>query len=138
VTGIVIDASTVIPWFVEEPVTPAAERLIACGRPLLAPDFVLVEVANVLLARGRRGQLARGSAAAAARMLGQPDRVALHPIGPLLAPAIALAETVSHGLYDCLYLALALREGAALATFDRRLAAIAARAGVAVWAAEPA
>lgn len=43
--------------------------------------------------------------------------------------ALDLATRLDHPVYDCLYLALALDRGAALATADRRFAAAITRAG---------
>ncbi len=48
----------------------------------------------------------------------------------LILTALALALTAESNLPDCLYLALAEREGAALATADRALARLAERRNV--------
>jgi len=44
-----------------------------------------------------------------------------HPHEPLLPRAIAISVQVRHGVYDCLYVALAEREGCELVTADARL-----------------
>ena len=51
----------------------------------------------------------------------------------LVAKALLLAITLKHAVPDCLYLALAEQEGAALATADARLASLAQSRGVEVW-----
>jgi predicted nucleic acid-binding protein len=50
----------------------------------------------------------------------------------IVAPALRLALSLGHKVPDCLYLALAEREGASLATADARLARLAASRGVRV------
>src|SRR5436305_1755707 len=51
----------------------------------------------------------------------------------LVASALMLAISLKHRVPDCMYLALAEREGAALATADARLASLAKARGVDVW-----
>jgi len=48
---------------------------------------------------------------------------------------VLLAGRQGHPVSDCLYLALARRRDAVLATFDRRLTALATRIGTPLWAA---
>lgn len=121
----VIDTSALIRLFVPDgPVPPEAEAAFnraAIGTDqVFAPQLLLVEVANVLLRKQRRGEL---SAPELREMLqavmSLPIRYFEH--GPLLLPACALAET--HGLtaYDALYLALAEQYGAHLVTSDETL-----------------
>ena len=86
------------------------------------------EVRNALLIAERRGRLPPGGAEA------HLDRLARLPVltdgDADLSAAFALA--VAHGLtfYDALYLELAARRGAALATLDARLARAAASEGI--------
>jgi predicted nucleic acid-binding protein len=53
----------------------------------------------------------------------------LVPVVELLPRAIELAFDLQHPIYDCVYLALAEREKAALITADRRLIATAGSGG---------
>ncbi len=55
---------------------------------------------------------------------------------PLFGRSLDLSEQTGHALYDCIYLVPAMREDAALATFDRRLAGVARRLSISLWAAE--
>lgn len=48
----------------------------------------------------------------------------------LQTQALRLGGVLDHPIYDCLYLALALDRGAALATADRRFIRVVTRAGV--------
>jgi predicted nucleic acid-binding protein len=81
-----------------------------------------VEVANAAWKGARRGLVAPGQLAAAAERL--PDWLdQIHPVRPLLPRAVSIARELDHPVYDCVYLALAEREAAALVTADLRLLA---------------
>ena len=140
--GIVVDASAVVPWFLTEEISPAAERLLESSRPLLAPNFMVVEVVNAILTQARRGKALPGRAESAWQILslmaqgGALPAIRLFDDMLLFGRAIALSEQKRHPLYDCFYLVLAQREDAALATFDRRLAAIAAELNIPLWATQ--
>jgi predicted nucleic acid-binding protein len=142
--AVVLDASVVVPWFKPEAITPVSERLLASSLPLLAPRFLLMEVTSALLTNTRRGQLPAGRAEAALRVLESLAVAAVRPRlllfddGELLRKAARLSERLRHPLYDCPYLVLALDEGAALATFDKRLAEHARNLSIPLWAAEDA
>ena len=86
------------------------------------------EVRNALLIAERRGRLPPGGAAE--RLDGLADLDVVTDGDADLPAAFALA--VAHGLtfYDALYLELAARRGAALATLDARLARAAAAEGI--------
>lgn len=138
-----LDASAVVPWFVPEIMTPVAERLLLTDRPLLAPRHLLNEVTNALLIQRRRGRLPPGRVEAAWRVLGAMGQGQARPVitffdedeAVFFGRALALAEQLSHSLYDCFYLLVAQREAAALATFDRRMTALALRLSIPLWAA---
>jgi predicted nucleic acid-binding protein len=137
---LVVDASVVVSLFVREPLSPAAEALVfdLRGRPpLIAPDMLSIETAAALTRRVRRGETPRGDAAPAMAQLPRLG-IRLHAFAPLLDSALELALAHRHALPDCLYLALARREGAGLVTFDERLAALAERLRIPLWSPEPA
>ena len=121
----VVDASVVVKWVLTEPGWQQAWMLkeAASRRDivLLAPDFCLNEAANVLWKRCRlRRELSEEEAAAGLRLisltLGE-----LAPSAALVEQALQLALTFRHPVYDCVYVALALREDCHLITADRRL-----------------
>ena len=118
---VVVDASVVVKWFVDE---PGADRATAFrSEAMMAPDLILVEVGNALWKHRRRGVMtAVDYADAVVALRGAP--VALTPVQELLLPAARLAAELDHPLYDCFYLALAMREGCPLVTDDRRLLAV--------------
>jgi predicted nucleic acid-binding protein len=126
VTDLVVDASVVVKWVVDEPGTPQA--LALRRHRLYAPDLLAAECANVLLKKVRRNELTESEALFAARLL-QRAAVELMPMRALLEPATRLALALDHPAYDCAYLALAESMSCDLVTADRRLAAMAPPVG---------
>lgn len=131
---VVLDASFVLRYVLHtgapRPAAAGLEVLRDCE--LIVPPIWNAEVANALVQAERRGAA-------------PPERV-----GQALAAILALAPAVdgllidvarnlecarAYGLsaYDSLYLELALRRRAALATFDAELASAAPRAGVRLY-----
>ena len=117
-SGLVVDASVAIKWVVEEPGSEAAAALLG-GTSLLAPDLLLVECANALWKKVRRGELTAGEAGLAIRLLRQAD-IELVPTRPLVERALLLALQLDQTAYDCLYLALAMESGRGFVTADSR------------------
>jgi predicted nucleic acid-binding protein len=125
---IVIDASVAVKWVLDEPNVEAATALRAYE--LIAPAFWLLEAASVLWRRSRSGEFNTDDALEFLLEL-QNAPVASLPIEPYLGSALRLAADVSHPVYDCLYLAVAIQHETHVVTDDRRFAAIAARPGFA-------
>ncbi len=117
---LVVDASVAVKWFVPEPDSGAADSIIDGGEALIAPDFVLIEAANTFWKICQRGEMSTEQAAAALASLVN-GVFSLHPSSGLVAAALRLAQDLDHPVYDCLYVALAEREGAPLVTVDKRL-----------------
>ena len=117
---LVVDASVAAKWFVEETGSEAAVALLDLGPELLAPDLLLAEVANVAWKKLRRGEIAPHHLQVPVHWVrtGVPRLV---PIGSLIEEAIAITVELDHPIYDCVYLALAVRSEAPLITADRRL-----------------
>ena len=132
---VVLDASVLAAVFLVEPEGARAEAMMRAARRLAAPDILPLEVGSALTRRVRRGELAAEDARRALGELGGAG-VRLHSHLPLLGPATELSLAHRHPLPDCLYLALAREEGASLATFDRRLAALAERIAIPLWSPE--
>ena len=117
---VVIDASVVVKLFFEEEHSKAAEQCVARADELLAPDLLWAETANVIWKRQRRGDLTADAALDLARhMLALP--VVIHPSADLVPDALDLAMRLERTVYDCLYLALAVRAASVLVTGDLRL-----------------
>jgi predicted nucleic acid-binding protein len=119
VRALVIDASVVIKWVVEEAGSEAAVRLID-GPTLSAPDLLMPECANILWKKTRRGELSRDEASLAIELLVRAD-IELVPTRALTLAAMTLSLDLDHPSYDCMYLALALERDDTFVTADRRL-----------------
>jgi len=118
--GVAVDASTALKWIFEENGTAAALELLD-EEVIHAPDFMLVEVANVLWSKVRRGVLTRLEADAAYEAIASAP-VALTPLADLTSAARTLAFALDVTVYDAVYAALAQRFDCPLATADRTLA----------------
>jgi predicted nucleic acid-binding protein len=124
---LVVDASVAVKWVLPEAGSELARRILedcAAGRlDLVAPDLFIGEVANVLWKRCRlRRELLDDEARAGldALLAVAPELVSCES---LAAPALELALAFHRPIDDCLYVALALRDGCPLVTADARLAA---------------
>ncbi len=132
---LVIDASVAAKWYLKEEHTAAAARLLDEANELHAPDFFLLEVDSVICKWLRRGVITPSEAAEFRATMRRP-RIRLHPFGRMHELAYAIANQTQRSLYDCLYVALAVRLGGRMVTADRKLYdAIAAGpfAGYVVW-----
>ena len=110
-----------------------SRQLLAHRIVLHAPDFLLIEAANVLWKKARRKEIADPQPYLE-ELSRLPDVVVLCPSVDLVARASAIALEIAHSVYDCLYLACAEVEGAPLVTADCRLHdAAEAYSGVDVW-----
>jgi len=128
----VVDASVAAKWFFDEPLTPNARAVLRRQEGLIAPDLVLLEVANVAWKRVARGE------APPEHMRAVVD--ALPHLFSLLVPAVEVlpqaaeaAILLNHPVYECAYLALASQRSVPLITADHRLKA---RAGAGGWEGE--
>lgn len=125
----IVDASVAVKWVVEEEGSLEALRLL--DQPLMAPDLILTECANALWVKARRGGLP------STVVIERVDTLRSAPLtlvsqNELLPTAVDLALEIAHPIYDCLYLALAAREGGVVVTADRRFLRVArAHPGVA-------
>jgi predicted nucleic acid-binding protein len=119
----VVDASVALKRVVDEPDTGSALKLRE--NALHAPDFLLSECANALCTRVRRGMMTRSQAEARHAELSAAP-IAWTATGDVTADAILPALDLVHLVYDCLYLALAVRQDMPLVTADRRLLALGA------------
>ena len=127
---LVVDASVVIAWLFDDEDEPRADSVLE----LLTVDGALVphlwhlETHNTLLIAERRGRLsARGVKERLDALKGLPIRT---DIQPDLQSAFNLARAHGLSFYDALYLELAKREIAELATLDGALGRAALAEGV--------
>lgn len=126
ITLLVVDASVAIKFVTEEAGSDAAYQVVVGPEPLIAPDWLLVEAASALWKKVKFSRLLEIHARQALEDLPQ-FFARLHPASALLEDAFKLAFRLRHPVYDCLYLALAIRENARVITADRDFQAAAAR-----------
>jgi predicted nucleic acid-binding protein len=103
-TDLVIDASIVIKWVVEEAGTPQALGLQKYR--LFAPDLLIAECANVFWKKARRREMSLEEAGLAAELLERAD-IEFVPTRRFWSQATRWAIELDHPAYDCIYLALA-------------------------------
>ncbi len=118
---VTVDASVVVKWFVAEVRHDEARAALGHRIERHAPDFVLIECANVLWKKTRRGEIA-DPGPFLDELLRLSDVLTLHRTASLLPVAVRTAGELDHPVYDCLYLACAELTGSALLTDDRKLA----------------
>jgi predicted nucleic acid-binding protein len=126
---LVIDASVAVKFVTEEPGSDEAYEIVAGPEALIAPDWVLAECANAIGRKVHGNQLSREAAETSFTELPRFFSK-LFETDRLLEGGFQLALDIDHALYDCLYLALAIREGAPVVTTDEGLFKAARRAGL--------
>lgn len=115
--SVVIDASVALKWVLDEPGREDADALLE--EELIAPALWLLEAANALWRRARRGEISGEEAKERLAELYHAP-VTTTTIEDDLLAAADLAETLGHPVYDCLYLATAIRENTYVVTADSR------------------
>ena len=118
---LIIDASVAIKWFVEEPGSDMARRLLTSGPDHLeAPELLVAEVCNAAWKSQRLGQVSVLQfdliTSRIEAMFGR-----LWSLGPLASRASGLAKQLDHPVYDCFYLALSEARRTRLVTADGKL-----------------
>ena len=116
---IVVDASVAIQWVVQEPGYEAAASLVS-RNDLIAPDLLILEVANAFRRKIAAGEMADEQAVEGIQRIWQ--RVGLRrPDIDLVTRAFDLSVRMRHPIYDCLYLATAETLAATFVTNDVEL-----------------
>jgi predicted RNA-binding protein with RPS1 domain/predicted nucleic acid-binding protein len=115
---VVVDATIVLKWVVEEEGTSEALALRSRAR-LMAPEPVVADCASILCKKVRRGELTEEEALLAARLL-QASDIELVPTRALLEPALRLAIQLDQSAQECMCLALAMQRDCRLVTADDR------------------
>ena len=116
----VVDASIVVKWVIPEALSDKADRVRDGDDDVLAPDLLLVEVANALWKKTASREISAREADDAFNLVTESG-IDLRSTGSLLPRAIEVARRLDHPVYDCVYLALAEREHSAFITADHRL-----------------
>jgi predicted nucleic acid-binding protein len=125
---LVVDASVAVKFLVREPGNEEARRLLAIPDALIAPDWILLEAASAFWKKVKRSELLLVHAER--HLADLPEFFeTLYPASELIGDALSLSFRLRHAVYDCVYLALALREECRLVTADEEFSAAIVRAG---------
>ena len=133
-----LDASALVKLLLPEAESESLNRALAGRERVLVSDLAVTEATSALARRRREGALSPAVAIAAHRKVlellgkGSARGASLDPVVHREAERLLLStDTVSLRAADALHLALALSSGATvMATYDTRLAAAAAQAGM--------
>ena len=122
--SLVLDASAVVRIIEGSSQAAAFQQAVLEAELVLAPELMLTEVSNALWRLQRAGQLQpEGLQQCLSRDAALVDQI--EPDRHLQVAALALACHLDHPVDDCIYLALARREAAALLTADQKLMVLA-------------
>jgi len=114
---IVIDASVALKWVLPE--NGSGEAIALRSQSLAAPSHWLIEAGNALWRYVQTNRLPAADAALSLRELAAAPVTSVAG-EEILSQAFEIATRLQHPLYDCLYLALAVREDCYVVTADRR------------------
>lgn len=121
----VLDSSVALKWVLPEIDSGKAKRLRDDyenqTHALITPEVFPVEISHSLV-RAERRQIIPFGQAAALLVDVMNSAPALFSYLPLLSRATDMASQMRCGVYDCIYVALAEREGCELVTADAKLA----------------
>lgn len=121
---IVIDSSVVIKWFIVEPNSTEAHKILSAYQAhtvtLLAPDLLYAELGNIIWKKQLYQGLDQADAQAILKTLSTLS-LAITPAVDLLHDAYRIAVAYRRTVYDSLYLALSQREQCRFVTADEKL-----------------
>jgi predicted nucleic acid-binding protein len=118
--SLVVDASVVIKWFIDEPHHEEARQLLLEREALHAPDLLISEAGNIVWKKLLKNEMTEKQAQSIALSLSDLP-VTLHPSTELVERALGIAFAIRHSVYDCLYLACAEKLASRLITADQTL-----------------
>lgn len=116
----IVDASVAAKWFVEEEYGQAALSVLDERNQLYAPDFLLLEMDNIICKWTRRGVITPAEVTDLRGALYQYP-IKYHSFRAYLDIAFFIANQSGQSVYDCLYVALATALNGRMITADRRL-----------------
>lgn len=119
-TRYVVDVCVAVKWFIPEDFSQEAILLLNADHNLLAPDYLLVEAANVLWKKVRRDEIGLEEGRQVLTAL-QNSPIQLTDTQALISLTFDLANQTGRSFYDCLYLHLAIQEDCQMVTADEKI-----------------
>jgi predicted nucleic acid-binding protein len=116
---IVVDASVAVKWVIDEEGADSALALRV--EQITSPALWLIEAGSAMWSKARRGEISQAETLERLESLFHSP-IETTPIEQDLLSALRIANRLSHPIYDCLYLAAALRLDTYVVTADRRFA----------------
>lgn len=130
---IVVDTSVAMSWLFPDEREFGARLAPLRDATGVAPALFPFEVCNAFQMAVRRGRVLADDALAAIELFYELGiEIEPPPSGAAAKRIVALCGAHDITAYDAAYLELALRKGAALATYDERLRLVATKAGITV------
>lgn len=127
---LVVDASVLISWLMPDEVSSDLDAMTLAFGAFSAPWLLWAELRNMLVLAERKGRVVPGLIDS---MLTNVERLRIRlDTEPDHGLVLSIAREHRLTVYDALYLDLAVRTSATLATLDRRLASAATDRGVPV------
>lgn len=121
----VVDASVVIKWYIPEDLSDKADLFLhrseSAGDTLIAPEFLLIEVSNILWKKRRRKEVPDPDVRSILDQLFKHLGVRLIGCSLLTGTAVDIALDTDRSVYDALYLAAAELYEGTLITADEKL-----------------
>lgn len=116
---LVVDASLAVKWVMPEEGQEAAQALLSREADWVAPDFLLIEIGNVLRTKLMRRQIDQPQLRSGFALVKASVRRFIPDRG-LIERAFEMAVECGHTVYDCMYLSCAEQENTQVATADTR------------------
>jgi predicted nucleic acid-binding protein len=118
-TTYVVDVCVAVKWFVPEKYSQEAAVLLNGSYSLMAPDYLLPEAGNVFWKKIRFKEISLEEGQQALTAI-QNAPMQLEDSKLLLQDAFDLANQSGRSIYDCFYLALAIRDNCQMVTSDEK------------------
>ncbi|MFM2045906.1 MAG: hypothetical protein RLY86_4482 [Pseudomonadota bacterium] len=116
---LVVDASVVIAYLLDEEESYRVHPLFTEGRQLMGPALLHVEVSNAIWKCFRKKLISAAELDWAVDRLGTLG-IDMAPADTVWRHALTLAVDLDNSVYDCIYLATTIRTGSQLVTLDER------------------
>lgn len=113
----IIDANVAVKWVINHPDSERARSLPRIG-PVAAPSSLMLEAAHALTREKRERRLKPDQVRAGYQLIVSALRFV--DVAELVSDALELSLALHANVYDCAYLALAMREDDVLVTADAR------------------